>query len=420
MEVVHARCAGIDISKRDAKVAVRVAGQGRARCVVEVRTFGSTTRHVLDLRDWLAGQRVTCVVMEATGDYWKQFYYLLEDAGFELLLANPRQVRNLPGRKTDVSDAQWLAELGAFGLVRGSFVPPAPIRELRDLTRMRTHVSRQRGVEAQRLEKALEDSGVKLSCVASDLTGVSSRAMLRALARGEPVDGIVKLARGRLKSKSGQLADALDGRFTAHHAFMVGMLLDRIDAHEADVAALTERIDGLMEPHRRARELLVTIPGWSTQVADVFIAETGADMSQFPDAKHLTSWAGVAPGSNESAGRAKSTRCRPGDTYLKGALGISALTQAHSKKTYFSAQYRRIATRRGPLRALVAVQNSMLTAAWHMLVNDTEYQDPGPDHFTQLRPDNTRNKAIRQLESLGYEVTLAIKDEPPEAPPQHE
>jgi len=406
MDVLHPRCAGIDISKRDAKVAVRIVRDGQAKAKTEVRTFGSMTPHVLALRDWLVECRVTCVVMEATGDYWKQFYYLLEDAEFEVLLANPRQVRGMPGRKTDVSDAAWLAELAAVGLVQGSFVPSAPIRALRDLTRMRTHLVRERAREVQRLEKVLEDTGVKLSSVASDLTGVSSRAMLRALADGEPVEAIVDLARGALRKKMPQLADALQGRYTAHHGRLVSMLLDRIDSTEKDIAGLSARIAVEMECHRRARDLLVSIPGWSERVADVFIAETGADMAQFPTAKHLVSWTGVSPGSNESAGRVKSTRTRPGDAYLKGALGVAALAASRSKNTYFAAQYRRIASRRGPMKALVAVENSMLTAAWHMLTNDTGYVDPGADYFANLRPEQTRNRAIHQLENLGYDVTL--------------
>jgi transposase len=412
MDIVHPRCAGIDISKGDGKVAVRIAKAGRAKAAVEVRTYGSSTPQVLQLRDWLIESQVTCVVMEATGDYWRTFYYLLEDAGCELLLANPREVRNRPGRKTDVSDAQWLAELGALGLVNGSFVPPAPIRDLRALTRLRTHLARDRALETQRLEKVLEDAGIKLSTVATRLAGVSSRAMLQALASGAAVEDIVQLAQGALRRKQAELSDALTGRFTPHHGFMVEMLLGRIDTCDQDIAELTGRIEALMEPYRWVRELLVTIPGLSTMTADVIIAETGGDMAQFPDAKHLASWAGVAPGSNQSAGVVKSARVRPGDTYLKGALGIAALQAARSKKTYFSAQYRRIATRRGPVKALVAVENSIITAIWYMLTRGTEYVDPGVDYYTRRRPDTAKNRAIHQLESLGYNVTITPTKEP--------
>ncbi|MCL2468022.1 MAG: IS110 family transposase [Micrococcales bacterium] len=378
MDVIHPRCAGVDISKRDAKVAVRVPGSGRKRAQFEVRTFGSTTGQVLALRDWLVGEQVTCVVMEATGDYWKQFYYLLEDGGFEVLLANPRQVRGMPGRKSDVIDAQWLAELGSLGLVKGSFVPPPLVRQLRDLTRLRTQVGRERAREVQRLGKVLEDAGIKLGSVATDLSGVSARAMMRALGDGLAVDDIVELARRPMRAKRAELADALVGRFTAHHAYQVRLLLGRVDAQDKDMVDLTRQIDALMVPYEHAHDLLVTIPGVSDLVADVIIAETGGDMSQFPTAKHLASWAGVAPGCDQSGPRAKSARTRPGNTHLRGALGIVALAATKTSKTYFSAQYRRITSRRGPVRALVAVENSVVTAVWHMLTNATVYTDPGP------------------------------------------
>jgi len=411
MDVVHTRCAGIDISKYDAKVAVRIAKAGRVGAEVKVETYGSSTPQVLRLRDDLIAAHVTCVIMEATGDYWRTFYYLLEDAEFDILLANPREVRNRPGRKTDVSDAQWLAELGAFGLVNGSFVPPAPIRDLRALTRLRTHITRDRGVEAQRLEKVLEDAGIKLSSVATDITGVSGRAMLQALCDGVIVEDIVEMARGALRNKKAELTQALQGRFTTHHGFMVAMLLGRIDACNDDIAALTSRIDVLMEPYRRAHDLLVTIPGISDRVADVIIAETGADMSVFPDAKHLASWAGVAPGSNQSSRTVKSAHTRPGDPYLKAALGIVALAAARNKKTYFCAQYRRIATRRGPIKALVAVESSIITACWYVLTRDTPHVDLGYDYFTRRRPDTAKTKAVQQLQALGYDVTLSPAQE---------
>ena len=412
MDVVHPRCAGIDISKTDAKVAVRVHRDGKAKAEVQVRTFGSTTPQVLLVRDWLIDQQVTCVIMEATGDYWRTFFYLLEDAGFELLLANPRAVRGIPGKKSDVLDCQWLAELGALGLVRGSFVPPPPIRDLRGLTRLRTHLARDRGVEAQRLEKVLEDAGIKLSSVVTDVTGVSSRRMLQGLADGISVDQIVDMAYGALRRKKTALTQALQGRFTTHHGFMVRMLLDRIDACDRQIGDLTREIDTVMEPLCHARDLVMTIPGVSRSVADVIMAETGGDMTVFPDAKHLASWAGVAPGVNQSGPRSKPAHVRPGDSYLKGALGIAALSAARNKNTYYSAQYRRIATRRGPMKALVAVENSIITTVWYILTRDTAYTDPGPDYFTRRRPDTTKSTAIHQLETLGYTVTLTPTETP--------
>ncbi len=319
MDVVHPRCAGIDISKRDAKVCVRVAGPGRAKARSTVTTWGAVTNQVLALRDHLIVEQVTLVVMEATSDYWKPFYYLLEDGPFEVMLVNARHVKNLPGRKTDVSDAAWLADLGAHGLVRGSFVPPEPIRQLRDLTRTRTTITRERAREIQRLEKLLEDAGIKLSSVATDISGVSGRLMLEALIGGQrdPAE-LAGLAKRRLRSKIPELTEALTGRFGEHHAFLARVHLDLIDQHTHAIDELTARIEVVIEPFRRARDLIVTIPGISTLVADVIIAETGADMTRFPTAAHLASWAGTCPGSNESAGRIKSTHTRPGNPYVGG------------------------------------------------------------------------------------------------------
>jgi transposase len=407
MELVHERCAGIDVSKRDAKVCVRAAGTGRRKATRTVTTWGSMTGQVLALRDHLVEAEVSLVVMEATSDYWKPFYYVLEDGPFEVMLVNARHAKNLPGRKTDVSDAAWLAELGAHGLVRGSFVPPEPIRQLRDLTRTRTALTRERAREIQRLEKLLEDAGIKLSSVASEITGVSGRAMLEALVAGErDPEVLAELAKRRLRAKIPQLIEALTGRFGEHHGFLVRVHLDLIDSHSRAIDELTGRIEETMAPFRGARELLVTIPGISTLVADVVIAETGGDMSQFPTAGHLASWAGTCPGSNESAGRVKSTRTRPGNPYLKAALGTAALSTTNLRGTYFAAKYRRIASRRGPLRAIVAVEHAMLTAIWHMLSNGAFYDDPGADFFTRLHPERATQRAVDQLRRMGYTVTL--------------
>jgi len=347
------------------------------------------------------------VVMEATGDYWKPFYYLLDDGPFEVMLVNARHAKNLPGRKTDVSDAAWLAQLGAHGLVRGSFVPPEPIRQLRDLTRTRTTIARERGREIQRLEKLLEDAGIKLSSVASDISGVSGRAMLEALIDGQrdPVV-LAELAKRRLRSKIPELIEALTGRFSEHHAFLARVHLDLIDNRSRALEEITGRIEVVIAPFRHVRDLLVTIPGISTIVADVVIAETGADMSRFPTAGHLASWAGTCPGSNESAGRVKSTRTRPGNPYLKGALGTAALSASRSKDTYLAAKYRRIASRRGPIKAIVALEHAMLIAIWNMISNADEYRDPGGDFYTRLNPDKAKNRAVDQLRRMGYDVRL--------------
>ncbi len=420
MEVIHPRCAGIDVSKRDAKVCVRVQGRGRRATSSTVTTWTSMTSSILALREHLITERVTCVVIESTAAYWKPFYFLLDDA-LNVMLVNARHVRNVPGRKTDVSDAAWLAELGAHGLVRASFVPPEPIRVLRDLTRARTTIAQARTKEIGRLETLLEDAGIKLSSVACEITGVSGRAMLEALIAGQRDPAVLAdLAKRQLRKKIPALTEALQGRFNDHHAFMVRLYLDRIDAHEADIARLDARIEEVIKPFQPARELLVSIPGWSQLVADVFIAETGADMSVFPTAEHLASWAGVSPGSNESAGRIKSAKTLPGNRHLKAALGVAALSASRSTNTYFGARFRRIAGRR-PARpgtkksrrqsaagqtAIVALEHKMLTCAWHMLVNGTFYQDPGPDYYTRHHPAKTKAKAIKQLQALGYNVTL--------------
>jgi transposase len=407
MEVLHARCAGLDVSKRDAKVCVRVAGRGRRRTEETVTTWGSMTNQILELRDYLIGQRVTAVVMESTGVYWKPFYYLLEDAGFEILLVNAKQVKNMPGRKTDVSDSAWLAQLGAHGLVRGSFVPPQPIRELRDLTRTRTAITRERSRQTQRLEKLLEDAGVKLSLVASDITGKSGRDMLEALVAGErDPASMADLARARMRPKIPILTEALTGRFTDHHAFLTRTLLDLIDEDTRLIDELTARIEVVIEPFRAFRDLICTIPGISTTVAEIVLAETGGDMARFPTPGDLASWAGVAPGQHESAGRQKSGRTRPGNRHLQGALGVAAMAVIRSNRTYLSAKYYRIASRRGGSRALVALQHEYLTVIWHMARTGEVYQDPGPDYFTRLRPQRTKTRAIKLLTDLGYHVTL--------------
>jgi transposase len=408
MEVVHPRCAGIDVSKKDAKVCVRIQGDTGRKTSSTVTTWGAMTSQILALKDHLLGAQVTVVVMESTSDYWRPFYYLLE-SDFQVMLVNAREVRNVPGRKTDVSDSAWLADLGAHGLVRASFVPPEPIRALRDLTRTRTHITRERTREVQRLEKLLEDAGIKLSSVASDITGVSGRLMLQALidqqGQVQPA-AIADLAKRRMRSKIPELTEALNGYFTAHHAFMTRLFLDRIDAHTRDIELLSDRIEELMEPFRPARVLLESIPGFSQTVAEIFIAETGGDMTQFPTAGHLASWAGTCPGSNESAGRVKSSKTRPGNRYLKGALGIAALSAARSRNTYFSAKFRHLAPTRGPMKAIVAVEHAMLTAAWHMLTNGDFYRDPGPDYYTRRDPAKARARAVKQLEALGYTVTI--------------
>ncbi len=406
MDIVHERAAGMDISKRDAKVSVRVPGPRAGTYTSKVTTWGATTQAILELREFLEREHVTVVVMEATSDYWKPFFYLLEET-LPVMLVNAKAARNIPGRKTDVSDAAWLAQLAAHGLLRASFVPPEPIRELRDLTRARAIATRDRAREIQRLEKFLESSGIKLSSVVSDLTGVSSRDMLEALINGERNPNVLAgLARGTMRSKIPALVDALTGRFKPHHAFMARLHLDQIDAHTRAIEALTARIEEAMEPFREAREALATIPGVSQRIAEVIIAETGADMTVFETPARLASWAGVCPSAHESAGHIKSAHIMPGNKYLKAALGNAAMSAARTRNTYLAAKYRRITARAGRNKALVAVEHSILAAAWHMLSNGECYTDPGADHFNRINPTRAKNNAIKQLNNLGYNVTI--------------
>jgi transposase len=407
VDVLHDRCAALDVSKKDVKVCLRTPGKRRNQRHTEVRTFSTMTNLLLAMRDWLVAERVTLVVMEATGDYWRSPYYLLEDA-LNVVLINAKQTKALPGRKTDVADSVWLAQLAECGLLRASFVPPEPIRELRDLTRYRTVLTTERTREAARLEKELEDAGIKLSVVASDILGVSGRAMLEALIGGErDSEALADLARGRMRPKIPGLVQAMIGRFGEHHAFLCRMHLDRIDALTRDIATLSTRIDFLMAPFRDALRLLDTIPGVNQTVAEVIIAETGADMSRFPTPRHLASWAGVCPGNHESGGRRKSGKTRKGDHWLTGSLGVAVLAAGRGTDTYLAAQYARLIRRLGnKQKAIVALQHSMLTAVWHMLSNDTEYHDLGGDYYLRRDPDRERRRAVSALNKLGYAVTL--------------
>lgn len=411
MDVVHERAVGIDISKRDAKVCVRIPGKRKGQFTSTVTTWGSTTNEILRLVEFLVSERVTVVVMEATSDYWKPFYFLMEES-LPVMLVNAKHAKNMPGRKTDVSDATWLAQLAAHGLLRASFVPPKPIRELRDLTRARATAVGDRTREVQRLEKMLEGSSIKLSSVVASITGVSSRIMLTALIAGErDPEVLAEYAQRRMRSKIPELIEALTGRFTDHHAFLAQLYLDQIDAHTRAIQALTSRIDTAMEPYESARDALVSIPGVSILVADVIIAETGADMTTFPDAAHLASWAGVSPGSNESAGRVKSSKTLAGNKYLKAALGIAALAASHSKTSYLAARYRRISARRGPAKAVVALEHTILNAVWTLLSKGECFEDLGVDYYTRLNPDRVKNRALQQLRQLGYDVTVVLARE---------
>jgi transposase len=406
-DVVYQRVAGIDVSKRDAKVCVRVPSTRSGQYSSKVTTWGATVPEIMELKSFLEEARLEVVVMESTSDYWKPFFYLLEDS-VPVQLVNARQARNLPGRKTDVSDAAWLAKTASWGLLPPSFVPPPPIRELRDLTRMRSTVTRERASGLQRLEKYLENTGIKLSSVASTLDGMSSTLILHALIDGErdPVV-LAALAKGRLRNKTAQLEAALTGiRFTAHDAFMVSLHLENLRMHTAFLDALDAQITEAFEPFRPEIEVLCTIPGVKDKIAQVIIAETGGDMAAFPTAPQLASWVGVAPGNNESAGRHKPARTKKGNAYLKGALGQAALNIAKQKHGFLSARYKRLANRRGKTRAIVAIGHSIITAAYNMLANGLCYEEPPLRHYGQANADRTRQRAINDLTQLGFDVTI--------------
>jgi transposase len=407
MEVIVERCAFLDVH-RDTVVACARTPDGRGGRREEVAEFGTTTSQLLELTDWLGERDVTLVGMEATGVYWKPVHWVLEGQVREVWVINARHMRNVPGRKTDVADAIWGASLIEHGLVRPSFIPPEPFRALRDLTRYRKALAEERSREVQRLHKVLEDAGVKLSSVASHVLTKSGRAMIDALIAGER-DTIVlaEIAKGRLRKKIPQLQDALAGRFNEHHALIASAMLARIDQIDATIATLGERIDELLDPYEAAVTLLVTIPGVSTRTAQVILAEIGADMSRFPTAGHLASWAGMCPGNNESAGKRKSGRTTKGSKWLRKALIEAGQAAGRTRNTYLAAQYAQIRGRRGPQRAAVAVGHSILVIAWHLLTNGEPYNDLGADYFDRRRNSNRRQRRlVAQLEALGHKVTL--------------
>lgn len=407
MDVLHERCAGMDISKKDAKVCVRIPSKRKGQFKNTVTTYGATTNEVLRLRQDLQESKVTLVVMEATGDYWKPFFFVLQES-LNVELVNPRLAKGIPGRKTDVSDSKWLAELASYGLLRPSYVPKEQIRQLRDLTRTRKNLADERNREFARIDKGLQDAGIKLSTVASHLTTVSSRRILDALVAGERDPRVLSsLIYSTMKAKTPEFVEALTGRFTDHHAFMLKVHLDTIDYLDAAIKTLEDRIEEVTEPFQTARDALTMIPGISTTVANAIIAEVGATMDAFPDAAHLASWAGVCPGQNESAGRVKSTKTRPGNRHLKANLGIAAIAISHSKDNHLHTKYWRLVAHRGRLKALVAIQHALLVIIWNMLHDGVAYTELGGDYYTtRINPERVKNRALRQLANLGFNVTL--------------
>jgi transposase len=411
-EEIIERVAALDIGKAELVCCARVPGPpGKARRMQEVATYPTLTRSLMQMADRLAELGVTRVVMEATSDYWKPPFYVLEAAGFETWLVNGRDVKNLPGRpKTDVLDAVWLCKVAERQMLRPSFVPPPPIRELRDLTRYRADQVAIRTAEKQRVEKLLEDAQIKLSSVVSDIFGVSGRDMLHALLAGErDPQRLAQLARRRMRAKLSTLEEAFIGRFNDHHAFLLGKMLTRIDHVEADIADLEERIEEKLAPFAQAAARLDEIPGIGPTAAAVIIAEIGVDMSRFPTAAHLCAWAKFSPGVRESAGQKKKGHGSTGhgNRYLAAVLGDAAVS-AGKTDTFLGERYRRIRRRRGKKKAVVAIGRSILVIIWHLLAEpDTRYHDLGPDYYDRhLNHGNKTRNHVRQLESLGYKVTL--------------
>ncbi len=407
MERILERCCALDVHKNQVTACVHVPDQAGKRSELRAQ-FSTMTAELLALRDWLQGLGVTHVAMEATGVYWKPVYYLLED-DFELMLVNAQHVKNVPGRKTDVQDAQWLCQLLEHGLVRASFVPPKPFRELRDLTRYRKSLTWERSREANRLQKQLEDANIKLASVASRVLGASGRAMLDELCEGNnDPKALAELAKGKLRKKLPALRQALEGRFSSHHALLVSHLLAHIDYLDETIGSLSAEIEERLRPFERELELLCTIPGVGRITAEVMLAELGPDMSRFPSDRHAASWAAICPGHDESAGKRRSGKTRKGNRWLRTALIEAANSAAgRTRGTYLNAQYLRLKSRRGHAKAIVAVAHSILVSAYHVLERDQTYEELGGDYFiSRVDTEHLTRRLVRQLERLGQTVTL--------------
>jgi transposase len=405
MDVLYANCAGLDIHKDAVVACSRRVTAGKV--MREVRTFKTTTGELLALSEWLASLGATHIAMEATGVYWKPVWNILSDGEFALILANAAHVKNVPGRKTDVNDATWLADLLAHGLIRASFVPDAQTQEQRGLLRTRKQLTRERTSHVQRLQKTLEEANIKLDSVISDVIGASGRAMIEALIAGEadPLR-LASLASSRIKASPTVLGEALRGRVTRHHRFLLRLHLQHIDALDRAIAEIDKEVEANLAPFRDLIPVLTSIPGIGDLAARVLLAEIGADMSRFPTAGHLISWAGLCPQNDESAGKRRSTRMRKGAPWLKTTLIQCAWAAARKKASYLAAQFHRLRARRGPKKAVGAVAASILTAAYHMIADGTFYQDLGADHFNRRAKPNQIKRLVAKIQSLGYDVDI--------------
>jgi transposase len=410
MDILYSCCGGLDVHKKSVVACVRRLGAGGA-VRKQVRTFETTTRDLLSLGDWLLAEGVTHVAMESTGVYWKPVFNILEGQ-VEVILVNAQHIKQVPGRKTDVKDCEWIAQLLQVGLLRASFVPPAPIRELRELTRQRSQLLGERTAAANRIQKVLEDANIKLASVASDVLGRSGTAMLEALIDGQtdPVQ-LADLAQKQLRRKIPELQLALQGKVTDHHRFLLRMLLDHIGHLDELERRLSSRIEEVLVPFAAGAERLQTIPGVGQRAAEVLLAEIGPDMSVFPTAGHLSSWAGMSPGNNESGGKRRSGHTTKGSRWLRTVLVQAAWAASHTKNTYLAAQYRRLAARRGRKRALVALGHTILVIAYHILKRGTTYAELGQDFLARLDPERVTRNLVRRLQKLGHKVTLEPQNE---------
>lgn len=401
MDIIHRNCAGLDVHKKIVVAAILVEGRSK-----DIRSFGTMTANLLELSDWLMSRGVTHVAMESTGEYWKPIFNILEN-NFEVMLVNAQHISKVPGRKTDVSDAEWIADLLRHGLLTASFIPPVGQRELRELTRFRSTFVKERATLVNRVQKVLESANIKLASVASDVLGVSGRAMLEAIIAGKATsEQMAELSKGKLRSKREELSRALEGRVKPHHRFVLTELLSQIDSLEETIARFDQEIEEYCRPFEEAVALLDTIPGVARQTAENIVAEIGTDMSRFPTANHLASWAGVAPGNNESAGKKRSGKVKKGNKPLGVILNQAAHSAAHTKNTYLSAQYHRLAGRRGKKRALVAVAHSILVMSYFMIKRHEPYCELGSDYFDRRRPETTAKRLVSRLEHMGYQVSL--------------
>jgi transposase len=404
MEVINKRCCGLDVHK-DTVVACLMIREG-GKVHKEVRTFLTMTVDLVVLHDWLKSHQVTHVAMESTGIYWRPVFNLLEE-DFTVLLVNAAHIKTVPGRKTDVKDCEWIADLLSHGLLRGSFIPPEPIRDLRDLTRYRKSLTDERVREVNRLQKFLEAANIKLSSVANDVMGASGRAMLEALTAGSTDPQILsELARGRLRKKLPELRKALEGRFRPHHRFMVGEILTHIDFLDEAIERISQEVSCRIAPFSKTVEVMDLVPGINQRVAEGILSEIGVEMNCFPTDGHAASWAGVCPGNNESAGKRKSGKTRKGDRWLRRYLIEAAWAASRKKGSYLSALYHRLVVRRGKKKAIIAVAHRLLVIIYHMLKDQASYRELGPDHFNKLNAAHVQRHHVRRLESLGFRVVL--------------